>query len=58
MCIFTNLSTLVGCDSRSIFKWSLTGLNFESFFSKTGCSTIAKEPSLTFYLPIGRRENN
>ena len=25
--VFTNLSARAGCDTRSIFKWSLTGLN-------------------------------
>ena len=33
-------------DTRSINKWSKSGLNSEFFFSKTGCLTKAKEPSL------------
>ena len=31
--IFTNLSTRTRYDTRSIFKWSLTGLNSEFSFS-------------------------
>ena len=31
--IFTNPSTWAGYDTRSIFKWSLTGLNSEFSFS-------------------------
>ena len=38
--------------TRSIFKWSLTGLNSEFSFSKTSSLTKAKEPSLPYYLPI------
>ena len=44
--IFTNPSTWVGYDTRSIFKRSLTGFNSEFSFSK------AEEPSLPYYLPI------
>ena len=33
VCIFTNPSAQAGYDTRSIFKWSLTGLNSEFFFS-------------------------
>ena len=40
------------CDTRSIFKQCLTGLNSEFSFSKTGCHTKAKEPHLPNYLPI------
>ena len=31
--LFTNPSTRAGYDTRSIFKWSLTGLNSEYSFS-------------------------
>ena len=50
--IFTNPSTLAGYDTRSIFKWSLTGWNSKFSFSKTSCLTKAEEPSLPYYLPI------
>ena len=50
--IFTNPSARTGYDTRSIFKWSLTGLNSEFSFSWTGCLTKAEEPSLPYYLPI------
>ena len=50
--IFTNPSARAGYDTRSIFKWSLTGLNSEFSFSKTSCLTKAEEPSLSYYLPI------
>ena len=39
-------------DTRSIFKWSLTGLNSEFSFSKASCLTRTEEPSLPYYLPI------
>ena len=39
-------------NTRSIFKWSLTGLNSEFSFSKTSCLTKAEELSLPHYLPI------
>ena len=41
-----------GYDTRSIFKWSLTGLNSELSFSLTSCLTKAEEPSQPYYLPI------
>ena len=37
------------------FKLSLTGLNSELSFSKTGCLNKAKNRSLPNYLPIGGR---
>ena len=40
-----------GCDTRSRFKQSLTGLNSEISFSKTCCHTKIKEPSF-LYFPI------
>ena len=48
-------SKQVGYDTRSIFKWSFTGLNSEFSFSLTSCQTKAKQPSLPYYLPIGGR---
>ena len=54
--IFNNPSTQAEHDTRSVFKWSLTGLNSEFSFSETSCLTKAEEPSLSYYLPIaGRR---
>ena len=51
-----NPSARAGCDTRSIFKRSLAGLNLEFFFSKTNCHTKDEEPSLSYYLPrAGRR---
>ena len=50
--IFTNPSAWAGYDTRSIFKWSSTGLNLEFSFSLTSCLTKAEEPSLPYYLPI------
>ena len=46
--IFTNPSAQAGCDTRSIFKRILTGLNSESSFSLTCWHTKVKEPSLLF----------
>ena len=39
------------CNTSSIFKQSLTGLNSEFSFSKTSCHTKFKVPS-PYYLPI------
>ena len=36
----------------NFLKKGLTGLNTEFSFSKTGCHTNVKEPSLHYYLPI------
>ena len=47
-----NPSTRAGYDTKSIFKWSLTGLNSDFSFSETSCLTKAEEPSLPYYLPI------
>ena len=47
-----NPSARAGYDTRSIFKWSLTGLNSEFSFSLTSFLTKAEEPSLSCYLPI------
>ena len=46
--IFTNPSAWAKCDTRSILKRSLTGLNSVIYFSLTGCLTRAKEPSLPY----------
>ena len=50
--IFTNPSA--GCDKRSFFKQSLTGLNSEFSFLSTGCHAKTKEFSLSYYLFITR----
>ena len=50
--LFTNPSARTKCDTGSIFKQSLTGLNSEFSFSLIGCLTKAEEPSLPCYLPI------
>ena len=56
--IFTNPSAWAGYDTRSIFKWSLTGLNSEFSFSETSRLTKAEEPSLPYYFTHSWRENN
>ena len=50
--IFTNPTARAGYDTRSIFKWSLIGLNSEFSFSWTSFLTKAEETSLPYYLPI------
>ena len=40
---FTNPTTRPGCDTKSIFKWSLTGLDSEFSFSNTSCLTKAEK---------------
>ena len=53
LCIIsTNPSARAGYDTRSIFKWSLTGLNSEFSFSKTSCLMKVEELCLPYYLPI------
>ena len=42
-----------GCDTMSIFKWSLTGLNSEFSISKTAFHIKVKDPSFS-YLPIAK----
>ena len=49
--LITNPSALAEYDTRSVFKWSLRGLN-SVFLSLTSCLTKAEEPSLSNYLPI------
>ena len=55
--IHTKPISWVGYDTRSNFKGTLTGSNSEFFsFSKAGCHTKVKDPSLHYYLSIaGRR---
>ena len=50
--VLTNPSAWARCGTRSILKWSLTGLNLDFYLSNTGCLTKAEEPSLPYYLPI------
>ena len=47
-----NSFTRVGCDTRSIFKRILTGMNSEFSFSKTCCHARVKGPSLPYCLHI------
>ena len=51
LCVNTNPSTQAGCDTVSIFKRSLTVLDSEFSFSKTGCLSKAEEPSFHYSLP-------
>ena len=48
--VCTNPFAWAGCDTRSIFKWRLTGLNSDSSFSQSSCHAKVNEPSLLFYL--------
>ena len=41
-CVLTKPSELAGCETRSIFKGSWTGLNSVYFFSLAGCQTKAE----------------
>ena len=52
VCVYTYPTARAGCDTRSIFIRSLTGLNSEFSFPLTGCHTKVKEPSLPNYLPL------
>ena len=54
--VFTNPSA--GYDTRSIFKWNLTGLNSEFSFSKISCHTKVKKNLLPYYLLINWWENS
>ena len=45
-----NSSKCTRCNTRSIFKRSLTGFTIEFSFSNTGCHTEIKEPRLSYYL--------
>ena len=56
MYAFTNYSTRVGCDTRSVIMRSSTGRNSEYSFLEASCHAKVKEPSLPYYLSIaGRR---
>ena len=44
----TNPSERAGGDTKSIFEWSLIGLNSELSFSLTSCQTTIKEHSLSW----------
>ena len=51
-----NSSARAECDTKSVFKWGLTGLNSETSLPLTGWHTKVKEPNLPYYLHItGRR---
>ena len=50
--IYTNSSVQARCDTRSMLKWSLIGLNSKLSFYKTGSHSKVKEPSLPYNLPI------
>ena len=52
VCIYQNPSPRTECETTSIFKLSLTGLNSEFSFSEASCHTKVKEPSLPYYLSI------
>ena len=54
--VFTNPSAWEECETRSIFKQSLTGAKLEFSFSYTCCHINVKNHSLPYYLPIvGKR---
>ena len=50
----SNLSTRVGCDTRSNFKQSLTSLNSELFFFLTGYHANIRDTNFTNYLSTAR----
>ena len=52
VCVYFPPPAQAGCDTRSIFKQSLTGFNSKFSFSETGCHFKAKESSLLYCLPI------
>ena len=54
----TNPFARAGCEIRSIFKWSLNGLNSEFSFSLTGCLTKATETKPALLFTCGWKENN
>ena len=41
-----------GCDTGSLFKRGLTGLDSEFYFSSNGCQIKAEEYTLSWYLPL------
>ena len=50
--ISINSSAQLGCDTKFIFTWCLTGLNSPFSFSYIICHNKIKEPSLSYYIPI------
>ena len=52
VCIYPTPLPRTGCDIRSIFKQSTTGLNSGFSFSLTGCHSKVKEPKQLYYLLI------
>ena len=50
--IYTNPSVLAECDTSSVFKQGLIGMNSEFSFSLIRCHTQVKEFSLSYYLSI------
>ena len=48
----------IECETRSIFKRSLTALNSKFSFSFNGCDIKVKAPSLPFYLFLAERRND
>ena len=51
VCIYPSSLSWAWCDTKSIFKWRLTGLN-SILLSYTGSHTNVKVLSLPYYLPI------
>ena len=50
--LFNNPSARTGCNTRSVFKRSLTGLISKFFFSEISCQSKTKEPGLRYFSPI------
>ena len=50
-CIHLTFTSWTECDTRSIFKQNTADLN-SKFSFETGYFTKAKEPSLSYYLPV------
>ena len=55
-CVFIKPLLPAGYDTKSMFKQSKAGSNWEFSFSWTSCSTKAKEHSLPNYLTIAKRK--
>ena len=55
---FTNPSAWAWCETKSIFKWSLTGMNLKFSFFQAGCHIKVKEPNLLYYSTLRWRKNN
>ena len=52
LCIYPSHSPWGACNTRSIFKWSKAGFEFEFSFSLTGFLTKAKEPLCPTIYPL------